>query len=108
MLLLMILVGDESVLGKAYDVVFASNVLNVQPTEEVLVQTLQEIFSVKTKTIIMNYSEYRPSWVSKEKAQFNGKSLIEWRPADMLNFIVLVTGKTPKREKIRSSWVWII
>jgi hypothetical protein len=100
--------GDESVLGKAYDIVFVSNVLNVQPTEEVLVQTLQEIFSIKTKTIIMNYSEYRPSWVSKEKAKFNGKSLIEWRPADMLNFIVLVTGKTPKREKIRSSWVWII
>ena len=46
---------DTKALNKEYDVVFASNVLNVQPTMPLIMQMLNEMNLSAKKYIIMNY-----------------------------------------------------
>jgi hypothetical protein len=66
--------GDNSVgqLGKVYDTVFASNVLNVQSGREMLRQTLSQIAGATGKRAVMNYPEsprymdLSPEQVAKE------------------------------------------
>lgn len=48
-------VHDPNALNKKYDVVFASNVLNVSSDEEMLRETLRDINKAAAKTIIFNY-----------------------------------------------------
>jgi len=46
---------DENALGKRYDVVFASNVINVQFTMEQLEKVLSEMSNASREYMIMNY-----------------------------------------------------
>lgn len=48
-------VHDPNALNKKYDVVFASNVLNVSSDEEMLRETLRDINKAAAKTIVFNY-----------------------------------------------------
>ena len=48
-------VHDPNALNKKYDVVFASNVLNVSSDEDMLRETLRDINKAAAKTIIFNY-----------------------------------------------------
>ncbi len=62
---------DESALDRQYDVVYASNVLNVQATEEMLRITLGQIRSVMKGVAVMNY----PS--SPRKAELSSFEMVE-------------------------------
>lgn len=48
-------IHDPKALTKKYDVVFASNVLNVSSDEDMLRETLREIWKASKQTIIFNY-----------------------------------------------------
>lgn len=48
-------IHDPKALDKKYDVVFASNVLNVSTDEEMLRETLKDIMKAAKSTIIFNY-----------------------------------------------------
>ena len=48
-------IHDPNALNKKYDVVFASNVLNVSTDEDMLRETLRDIKKAAKKTIIFNY-----------------------------------------------------
>lgn len=76
---------DKYALDKKYDVVFASNVLNVSSTEDMLTDTIEDIWSAVEYggRCIFNY----PS--SPRKANLKTK--------DVSNIISMVTGKDPIR-----------
>lgn len=77
-------VHDPNALSKTYDVVFASNVLNVSSDEEMLAETISEIWSACKNggKVIVNY----PS--SPRKAGLNA--------SEVETIIKNVTGQTPK------------